>query len=783
MNLSRVFIHVRRPDEPGNAHEWEVCIHPGKRVEPAIALRRIRRVVYDGIAYPQPLEYEAQALPLDAPHRLLCTTSDPSEIELIYHNITIRQPNRLKNDVEVFGRYLSATLLGPEGWQAINAYAPSQLIELALCFDPSAKDLARLPWEMMYGSSNFLIAEPQRLVAITRIVADCPHTANPLSSPLKVLFVVGSDLSDDRIRPGAEYLGLLRRLEAERILNFQSRILLAASILDLEDEIKRWQPSVVHFICHGDARGFLELTTEDERERQPRQQFSAQALLPILQAGGLRPLVVLNACYSGAAAQEAVPLAAELVQGGIPIVVAMAGRVADRACRFFTRRFYEALLQQESLVAATAEGRRAGFVQPGNPQASIDWIFPTVFLAEQVSPQVSITQNPQSNWDQLRDIADRYHILKEPPVFCDRITFIEAFQRLLSEKAPYTVLAVEARAAAFAQDSKPQYGKTRLLQELAARAVRDGHIPCLLSLPKDEKPPATPMDLAQSFIEAILTTYERFQFPQINMDNLVFECDQLNALLNDPTITVPLKPFTQQMLLRRKSPGDWKVVAAALRADFLTLAAVACHNNPHALVLVLVDDVHRFGIAPPGNSTLDLFLKNLLTLDGLMQPGDPFRIAFTYSNPAAPEHEATLKMLSEAIPQMREYVKALPLEAFKGLNEYGQNDYRHDEYHLAYQQFLLYRNLIIGYSVTPQDINKLYRDLHNIIRGNPSRFLPPNEALEVLIYAYTDLKPLLENANDEDLLRLTREGLGIAGAPLAGGHPLSSPSLPPFPPR
>src|ERR1700760_573508 len=73
--------------------------------------------------------------------------------------------------------------------------------------------------------------------------------------------------------------------------------------------------------------------------------------------------------------------AAALVSAGVPMVVGMSGEVADSACRLFTRRFYEALLQGESVAAATAEGRRAGLTG-ADPYHTVDWAFPSLLLSE-----------------------------------------------------------------------------------------------------------------------------------------------------------------------------------------------------------------------------------------------------------------------------------------------------------------------------------------------------------------------------------------------------------------
>src|SRR5262249_59345873 len=111
-------------------------------------------------------------------------------------------------------------------------------------------------------------------------------------------------------------------------------------------------------------------------------------------AGEVKPtLVVLSACYSGGGAgnggilavRHMAPLAVELVQGGVPIVIGMAGRIAEHPCRVFTRRLGEALATGEPLVLASSDARFAALHDDNaGARASVDWAFPTVFLSERV---------------------------------------------------------------------------------------------------------------------------------------------------------------------------------------------------------------------------------------------------------------------------------------------------------------------------------------------------------------------------------------------------------------
>src|SRR6202011_1760925 len=102
--------------------------------------------------------------------------------------------------------------LGP-WWKAITSAMPVGPIELELEFSPDDEKLNRLPWEMMMapgGTPLTAFSDPNRRIAITRVLQcnDLP-AEHAIELPLRVLFVVGAQL-DDALRPGTEYLALLR---------------------------------------------------------------------------------------------------------------------------------------------------------------------------------------------------------------------------------------------------------------------------------------------------------------------------------------------------------------------------------------------------------------------------------------------------------------------------------------------------------------------------------------------------------------------------------------------
>jgi hypothetical protein len=427
-----------------------------------------------------------------------------------------------------FGRYLFAVLIGEEWWQRITgtiAATGDDLIELAIrC--PAEEDyfaLQRLPWEAMYRGDLPLVASHKPRVAVTRVVATAgktgqpdetarPASPHPLDLPPRVLFVIGAALTDPKVRSAAEILGVFRSLEAPRRAIYPW-VLENATPKRIRAAVQWFRPHVVHFICHGDitaGRGWLDVQP-DPNESLTR--LDSVALLDALHGDGgeLPTIVVLSACRTAEAddftgeslpsdlsAMPAVPvslasLGAELVQGGVPIVVGMSGRVSDVAARLFTRRFEGSILKGDPLVSATADARRAPFIEGRPVHQAIDWAYPMVLLADTVPPDYAPTPRDAGETDDSPvDVwVNSFRITPDDhPVFCGRQRFFDAFDELFRGTNIGALIAY-AQPQTDDEDGSAKYGKTRLIEQLTFRALRAGHLPLVLSAYRRDRIPRT----------------------------------------------------------------------------------------------------------------------------------------------------------------------------------------------------------------------------------------------------------------------------------------------------
>ena len=667
-------------------------------------------------------------------------------------NVAAKQVNA--GEVEAFGSHLFEVLLGAPVLARIPAGATLEAIEIA-CDDP---EFSGLPWEMMWLGDDFAA---RKGVAIVRVVPSTDAASEILLSP-KVLFVIGSDLNDARIRPGAEYLGLLRRLE-QAGLAIESHLLARATPKRIQDTIDELKPSVVHFICHGGGKGsgYLELISDENAKSFDR--LTAQQLVGL--TGGIPKALVMNACESGKPSLDSAALALSMALRGTPVVVGMAGRVADRACRLFTRRFYEALVTGDAIDAATAAARKEGMLFGANPATTVDWAMPTVFLRDRV--RVRFDPAATATLKKRVTVAAPIRRLTDPGLVCGRGECLDAHRNLLdgrkSDRPRVLVLKVTERAASI---QNPRYGKTRILEEIAARAALRGHVPCVVTFPSSSdviRAPKTPWELAKEIVKAVQTARSRFGFKE-DVEHELFRLQRATA--NPAEIDQLSAPVRTQLQFHPLNPGDSEppaeVIAAALMADLESLAAEArsaLDPLPDLKVLVLVDDVHACALG--GRTLVQLWLTEyglgrVCHTDAEWAAGrGPVPVVLTYSAVTAVKdqiYSADIDALKTHIEQRPTMFRTVDLKAFDAPLQ--------DE--LPYQQFLLAQDpmLVLRADLSQDHRNKYLARLHQKIAGIPSRLSAGDENKEVraVIEAGMDLDVLLVADDDKVLAQIQGGG-------------------------
>ena len=411
-------------------------------------------------------------------------------------------------EVTQYGQLLFEAAFGQDLWRSLLGTSIGQpYLELAIRGSASDDQAAMqaLRWEALHDGIVALAStggdqEDNPLVSIVRIVPTgwrpegitLPAGFPQIRGLPRVLFVVGSAFTDPAAQAEAEISGIICQLHHSG-LSIRPRVLESATLSAIRREIATFEPDVIYLITHGRQfpDGQIRLPLRPEHPTGPREKWvTAEELLSAFpQAGSTLPLVVLSAWRTASASTppsdrstqdhaDALPFAARVVAGGVPVVIAMAGDIGTRKCRAFTGALMASVLQGEPLGRAMAAGRQA-LLRDAGPGAT-HWTLPTAFLAEHVRSDV-----PLVDAEAAQAVSQRIDILgfgQEPMPF-EWNAFAEAMDRLLDGSDLLNVLV------GYTPGSDPQSGDMRLLHELGAQAVRAGVLPVVLGPFDQDAPP------------------------------------------------------------------------------------------------------------------------------------------------------------------------------------------------------------------------------------------------------------------------------------------------------
>ena len=410
------------------------------------------------------------------------------------------------NQLRKYGELLFQAAFGDKWEQIVEAAvkADADYLEVAVrgADDDDHAALQALRWEALHDGTGFVAAQGTTYqgrnihVGVVRFIT--PSRAVPgndvargtglpeITHIPKVLFAVGSHLTDKNVRPGAEFMGIMRRLDRDGG-SIRARLLECVTRPKLVAELAVFKPDVLHLIGHGEllADGQVRVQLRGDFDEKCYYASADEMLGAFAEAEHWPVMVVLSACQTGTAGDGRVstlPFAARLVAGnsvsrGVPVVVAMAGDISDTACRVFTQALTTAVGAGVPLGKAVIRGRRAAFYNGPGPDAqhpapdSGHWVMPALFLADYVGRDVCLVRTDAAKAAQKRVKNLNLDI---DPLFYGRAPFITALDRLLDAGDDLNVLV------AYFSNQDKSYGGMRLLQELGARAVRSGVLPVLL---------------------------------------------------------------------------------------------------------------------------------------------------------------------------------------------------------------------------------------------------------------------------------------------------------------
>jgi tetratricopeptide (TPR) repeat protein len=304
---------------------------------------------------------------------------------------------------------------------AKDAYQRAREQGLELVFCSSEPGMLSLPWELMSDSDGPVALHLAGMSRALRI-PDMTETVHAVGDRLRVLMVVARpggtrDVGYRMIaRPLLERLGVVR---GEVNLTVLRPPTLDALRDTLTAAVEVGEPfHVVHFDGHGSLRDGREGLLALEHPYGGPHRVSASAFAGVVCAGQV-PVVVLNACQSGAIGKELeAAVATALLEAGCQSVVAMAYSVYATAAAEFMVDFYDALFTGGTVSKAVTAGRRRLFERDRRPSPKgdlplSDWLVPVHYLRGDVAFPHALKARragglaPDAELDQLRNAAPR----------------------------------------------------------------------------------------------------------------------------------------------------------------------------------------------------------------------------------------------------------------------------------------------------------------------------------------------------------------------------------------
>ncbi len=204
------------------------------------------------------------------------------------------------------------------------------------------ESLEWLPWETLYDEIEDKYLLEDRMFSIIRDTPqDHEFSGKPteVDEALKVLAVIpeasGLDEGSELRKMGAA-LSKLGKAVDFKVMNE------AVTLANLQKLLAENPPDIFHFIGHGriEEGGAMSIRLDEDSTWVEGQQFAA------LFKNASTHLVILNCCLSGRSFGAGKSLASRIYDYGVPAVIAMQYKIADRVALHFSEFFYKYLVSQ-----------------------------------------------------------------------------------------------------------------------------------------------------------------------------------------------------------------------------------------------------------------------------------------------------------------------------------------------------------------------------------------------------------------------------------------------------
>ncbi|MBD2357322.1 HEAT repeat domain-containing protein [Tolypothrix sp. FACHB-123] len=273
---------------------------------------------------------------------------DMNEIELALELIELNKTNdkllkRLGNQLyqalfpnQINARF-HATIAGAE--------ANKESVRLRLIFQ--SPQLAALPWEFLYDAESNTFLGNNIQTVLSRYI-DVPLQKRDIKTaklPLKVLLVISSPTDLATLDATGEATLINSALEKHiKAGQIELDIIKEATTRNINQKLREKPYNIFHFIGHSvfkDNKGYIALEDDNKQAKLMDEESFANFFLGYRSLG----LAVLNCCQGAEVSEQQIftGIAPNLVQRGIPAVVAMQYSIRDTTAKIFADEFYRTL--------------------------------------------------------------------------------------------------------------------------------------------------------------------------------------------------------------------------------------------------------------------------------------------------------------------------------------------------------------------------------------------------------------------------------------------------------
>jgi CHAT domain-containing protein len=304
---------------------------------------------------------------------------------------TVRRPALSGSPIELGGSLYRALfaqqvgLLFHQSLSRIDGDDSARGLRIRLRFnprDPDLEALQRAPWELLYREDTEDFLALSRFTPVVRAFDLARSIAAPrLAPPLRILIASAQDPLGQPLNLASELEQLTASLR--RNTSIEIEVLNSPDSRTLRATLAHNSFHVLHFMGHA---GFDPRSGEGallfRGPQGNRESISGRHLATKIKDFSSLRLVVLNACETARASATAehgpfAGVAAALVLGGIPCVVAMQSPIEDSHAVAFSSAFYDRLAHGTPVDEAMTEGRQA--IHSLRPTSG-SWAVPVLFL-------------------------------------------------------------------------------------------------------------------------------------------------------------------------------------------------------------------------------------------------------------------------------------------------------------------------------------------------------------------------------------------------------------------